>query len=67
MSTCWPFRSLEQLFRHKVLKLLLLEGRITAATATLMAKRRPLAMNRIFENPDVFIWISQVIERKKTL
>jgi hypothetical protein len=28
MSTCWPFRALEQLFRHKVLKLLLLEGRI---------------------------------------
>jgi hypothetical protein len=43
-----------QLFRHKVLKLLLLEGRITAATAALMAKWRHLAMNRIFEDPDVF-------------
>jgi hypothetical protein len=54
MSTCWHFRALEQLVRHKVLKLLLLVGRITAATAALMANWRPLAMNRIFEDPDVY-------------
>jgi len=47
-------RALEQLFRHKVLKLLLLHGRITEATVALMSKRRHLAMKRIFEDPGVF-------------
>jgi hypothetical protein len=45
---------LEQLFRHKVLKLLLSEGRITEVTVALMGKRRYLAMNRIFEDSGVF-------------
>jgi hypothetical protein len=47
-------QALEHLFRHKVLKLLLSEGRITEATVALMAKWRHLAMNRIFEYPGVF-------------
>jgi hypothetical protein len=46
--------ALKQLFRHKILKLLLLEGRITEATLALMAKWRHLAMNRIFEDPAAF-------------
>ena len=47
-------QALEQLFRHKVLKLLLSEGRITEVTVALMGKRRYLAMNRIFEDSEVF-------------
>lgn len=47
--------ALEQLFRHKILKLLLSEGRITEATVALMAKWRYLAMNRIFEDPGVLM------------
>jgi hypothetical protein len=46
--------ALEQLFRHKLLKLLLSEGRITEATVAIMAKWRHLEMNRIFENRGVF-------------
>ena len=42
--------ALEQLFRHKILKLLLSEGGITAATVALMAKWRHPAMNRMLEN-----------------
>jgi hypothetical protein len=47
--------ALEQLFRHKVLKLLLSQGRITEATVAMMAKWRYLAMNRIFEDPGVLM------------
>ena len=46
--------ALEQLFRHKVLNLLLPERRITEPTVALIAKRRHLAMNRIFEDRGAF-------------
>jgi hypothetical protein len=46
--------ALEQLFRHTILKLLLSEGRITAATVALMAKWRHSAKNKIFEDSGVF-------------
>ena len=42
--------ALEQLFRHKILKLLLSEGGITATTVALMAKWRHPAINRIAGN-----------------
>jgi hypothetical protein len=44
----------EQLFRHKVLKLLFSEARITEATIAMMAKWQHLAMNRIYEDSGVF-------------
>jgi hypothetical protein len=54
VAPVFDIHTLEQLFRHKVLKLLLSEGRITEATVVLIAKLRHLALNRIFENPGVF-------------
>jgi hypothetical protein len=47
-------RAVEKLFRHKLLKLLLSQGRITEATVALIGKWRHLTMNRIFEDPGVF-------------
>lgn len=41
--------ALEQLFRHKILKLLLSEGWITTATVAIMAKWRHSAMNLVLK------------------